>query len=82
MHAFRLLLPAATTTVTPAVVAASMASFQPWLMPLPPKLRLATMGRMELVANQSSAAQLQELPPPPESLNTLTLRIVAAGATP
>merc|ERR1719226_164278 len=48
-------LPAATTPVTPEFVAASTASRMPATTPLPPKLMLATAGRTEFVANQSSA---------------------------
>jgi len=48
-------LPAATDTTTPAATAASTASRMPATTPLPPKLMLATAGRTELVANQSSA---------------------------
>merc|ERR1719491_910341 len=54
-HASWLELLAATTTITLALVAASTASFIGEWIPGPPKLMLATAGRMLLVANQSSA---------------------------
>lgn len=55
LQASRLELPPATITVTPALVAASTASFIALWVPLPPKLMLAREGRMSLVAIQSSA---------------------------
>merc|ERR1719330_1815774 len=56
-QALRLELPAATTTVTPAPVAASIASSMACWVPLPPRLMLATAGRMSVcVAIQSSEA--------------------------
>lgn len=55
LQASLLELPPATTTDTPALVAASTASAMACWVPLPPKLMLATTGRMELVANQSNA---------------------------
>jgi hypothetical protein len=50
-----LLLPPATTTVTPEFTAASTASFMACCVPDPPKLMLATAGRVGLVASQSNA---------------------------
>lgn len=47
--------PAATTTVTPAFTAASVASFMACSVPGPPKLMLATAGRTLCVDSQSKA---------------------------
>jgi len=75
-------LPAATTTVTPALTAASTASFIAWMVPLPPRLMLATAGRVLLVANQSNAEKLHDQDPLPWSDRTFTELICADGATP
>ena len=48
-----LLSPAATTTITPALTAPSTACLKACRVPAPPKLKLATTGCIELVANQS-----------------------------
>jgi len=73
---------AATTTTTPALVAASTVSLTIWLVVLAPMLTLATAGRMELTASQSNAATNHDQAPGPSSLRILTPRTVAAGATP
>jgi len=49
-------LPPATTTVTPDPVAASTASAMACWVPVPPKLMLATTGRVELTAKLFNAA--------------------------
>lgn len=74
--------PPATTTDTPARVAASTAVCNPEFVPGPPKLMLATFGRAEFLATQSNPPVIQEYWPLPWSLKTFTLRIVAPGATP
>merc|ERR1719203_1393129 len=50
-QASALLLPAATTTITPAFTAPSTACLNACRRPDPPKLMLATAGRIELTAN-------------------------------
>merc|ERR1719411_1655576 len=72
-HASLLLLPPATTTVTPALTAASTAVLMDEMTPRPPKLMLATAGRTEEVATQSNPKVLQDQLPLPRSLSTLTL---------
>jgi len=74
--------PPATTTDTPAPVAASTAVRMAELVPAPPRLMLATFGLAEFLAVQSNPPVIQDHWPLPWSLRTFTLRIVAPGATP
>merc|ERR1719336_1354449 len=67
-------LPEATTTETPAAVAASTAGVRAaWKDPC--KLMLATAGRMLLVAIQSNAAMVEPKWPQPDAGCTLTRRL-------
>jgi len=74
--------PPATTTDTPARVAASTAVRIAELVPGPPKLMLATFEPAEFLATQSNPPAIQEVWPLPWSLKTFTLTSVAPGATP
>jgi len=55
-HASELVLPAATTTVTPALTAASTAACIALCVPWPPKLMLEMVGLFAFVASQSKAS--------------------------
>src|SRR5690606_3768060 len=81
LQAFWFSLPAATTTVTPALTmrftAESMAEEAP-----PPRLMFATAGRVALFATQSIPAMTPELVPLPWQLSTRTGTRVTCLATP
>jgi hypothetical protein len=81
LQAFWFSFPAATTTVTPAVViratAESVAEDAE-----PPRLMLATEGPLALAATQSMPAITPELDPEPEQSNTRTGIRVTCLATP
>lgn len=64
--------PAATTTVTPLLVAASITEVYPESAPWPPKLMLSTAGRRPEVVTQSMAEYCQDRAPEPESLRVFT----------
>jgi len=67
-------LPAATTTVTPAATALSMATFTVDTMPRPPRLALKTAGfcPLPVFITHSNASTNHENEPLPESLRTFT----------
>ena len=65
LQASALELPAATTTVRPAAVAAPMALVYAASWPEPPKLMLITAGLAPVVVIQSMAAICQERAPEP-----------------
>jgi len=81
LQASLLLLPPATTIVTPALVAESIAVWNDRVTPGPPKLMLPTRGPL-LLATQSMPDTIPDVEPEPWSLRTLTLLIEAPGATP
>jgi len=81
-HASAFELPAATTTVTPASVARSIAVPTKLCVPRPPKLALMTAGRRPFCTIQSTARVHQENCPPPLLLRVLTPWIVTPLATP
>lgn len=63
-------LPAATTTVNPALVAEFMALSSDLTFPSDPKLMLATKGRLPFLGIQSSADTAQDHEPEPLSSRT------------
>lgn len=75
-------LPAATTTVTPACVAALTAVVYPLSLPEPPKLMLRTAGLLPEVVIQSMAVNCHERAPEPSSPSVFTAWRVASLATP
>ena len=81
VQASTLLLPAAATTVTPALckllTAVSVADEAP-----PPRLMLATAGLMWLARTRSMPATTPEFEPEPEQLRTRTPRSMTPLATP
>lgn len=82
LHALLFSLPAATTTTTPALTAASMAFLYVDDVPGPPRLMLATAGFGPEVTTQSRDPVIHEVYPDPESLRTLHPWTMEAFATP
>lgn len=82
-QASALLLPAATTQVTPEATEASTASLTDWVRP-PPMLMLATEGPSAFLVTQSMPARTgaQVLPEVPWQLSTRTPTSRTAFATP
>lgn len=81
-HALPLLLPAATTTVIPAVAARSIACLYACDVPRPPRLILMTAGFGPLARIQSIADMMPAVVPLPASDSTFTACRVVALATP
>merc|ERR1719401_121168 len=82
LQASLLLLPAATTTTTPASVAAPIEAVYDGSAPLPPRLMLMTAGRSPFAVTQSIATICQERAPDPWSDKVLTACKFAVLATP
>jgi len=82
LHESSFSFPAATTTTTPALVAAFTAVLVEELVPLPPRLMLAIRGWRPLLAIQSKAELDQDNLPVPSSPKTLTPYTRARVATP
>ena len=81
LHAFALLLPAATAIVTPALLRLLTAVSSALETP-PPKLMFATAGAMWFCLTQSTPAITPEVGPDPPQSNTRTPRSKALFATP